>query len=145
MSLLNLIKEDLLQARKAKNQKLTGILSTLFSESMMVGKNDGNRETTDAEVVSKIRGFIKNIDETSKSLAEDHPNYADLQGEKSAITKYLPQQMSEDQLKTLLTAIASGHEKSMKSMGKIMAELKDKHGGEYDGKMASQIVKQLLA
>ncbi|MFQ5673136.1 MAG: GatB/YqeY domain-containing protein [Nitrospinales bacterium] len=144
MSLLNRIKEDLLRARKAKDQKLTGILSTLYAESMMIGKNDGNRETTDAEVVGKIRGFIKNIDETLKALSEDHPNSADLREEKSAIARYLPQQLSADQLKNILLEIAAGHEKSMKSMGAVMAELKEKHPGEYDGKLASQIVREIL-
>lgn len=145
MSLLNRIKEDLLQARKAKDQNLSSILSTLYSESMMVGKNDGNRETADAEVVGKIRAFIKNIDETLKSLAEDHPNYTVLQDEKTAITKYLPKQLSGEQLKNILSEIAAGHEKSMKSMGKVMAELKENHAGEYDGKQASQIVKEILS
>ena len=53
--------------------------------------------------------------------------------------------MSGEQLKSVLTKIALGHENSMKSMGRIMAELKDKHAGEYDGKQASQIVKEILA
>jgi len=144
MSLLNRIKEDLIHARKAKDQKSTNILSTLYAESVMVGKNDGNRETTDVEVVGKIRGFIKNIDETLKAISEDHANRADLQAEKSVIAKYLPQQLSEEQLKNTLSEIAAGHEKSMKSMGAVMAELKAKHPGEYDGKQASRIVREIL-
>lgn len=144
MSLLNRIKEDLLCARKAKDQKSANILSTLYAESMMIGKNDGNRETTDTEVVGKIRGFIKNIDETLKAINEDNPNYAALREEKSVLSKYLPQQLSADQLKTILSEIAAGHEKSMKSMGGIMAALKEKHPGEYDGKLASQIVREIL-
>ena len=52
--------------------------------------------------------------------------------------------MSVEQLKDVLNTIASNHEKSMKFMGKIMAELKEKHAGEYDGKQASQIVKEIL-
>ncbi|MFQ5716223.1 MAG: GatB/YqeY domain-containing protein, partial [Nitrospinales bacterium] len=131
--------------RRRKDQFLINILSALYAEAAMVGKNDGNRETTDSEVVGKVKAFIKNIDETLKSLDENSGPAAELLKEKTAIGKYLPRQLSEDQLKSVIAEIAAGHEKSMKSMGKIMAELKDGHGGEYDGKLASQIVKNILS
>lgn len=145
MSLLDQIKTDLIQARKAKDSFLLSVLSTLHAEAAIVGKNDGNRETTDAEAVAKIKAFIKNIDETLKSIDETHRKFAELQKEKTVLAKYLPQQLSEDQLKAILTEIAGEHEKSMKSMGKIMAALKEKHGGEYDGKLASQVVRNILS
>lgn len=145
MSLLSQIKTDLIEARRRKNQFLINIFSSLYAEAAMVGKNDGNRETTDPEVVGKVKAFIKNIDETLKALDENSGPAAELIKEKDAIGKYLPRQLSEDQLKSIIGEIAAGHEKSMKSMGKIMAELKDRHGGEYDGKLASHIVRSILS
>ena len=144
MSLLEKIKTDLHDARKAKNICLVNILSTIYAEAQMVGKNAGNRETTDAEVVAKIKVFIKNIEETLKSIKETHAKYADLQKEKSLLEKYLPKQMSEAELTATVVEIAANHEKSIKSMGKVMADLKAKYSGQYDGNLASQVVKKVL-
>ena len=145
MSLLETIKNNLTEARKAKNAATSGVLSTLYSEAAMVGKNDGNREATDAEVVSKVKAFLKNIDETLKALPGGHAQIELLRKEKELLTKYLPQQMSQEELKTVVAEIGSAHEKSMRAMGKIMGELKAKHDGKFDGKLASTLVKDYLA
>ena len=54
--------------------------------------------------------------------------------------------MSETELETVVDGIvATLPEKSMKMMGKVMGELKAKHNGLFDGKMASNIVKKCLS
>ena len=145
MTLLENIKSDLTEARKAKDSIASGILSTLFAESTMVGKNDGNRKTTDAEVFTKVKAFLKNIEETRKCLPEGHTKFHELDREKELLAKYMPRKMSEEELKAVIESIGAKHENSMKSMGKIMAELKAKHDGEYDGKSASNMVKVFLS
>lgn len=144
MSLLEAIKADLTEARKSKNTLASGVLSTLYSEAVMVGKNEGNRETTDVETLGKVKVFIKNIDETLKSLPEGHSQMESMQQEKALLQNYLPQQLSENELKAAIWEIGDHYEKSMKSMGKIMTELKAQHNGAYDGKLASNLVKQFL-
>ena len=144
MSLLEQIKSNLTDARKAKDTTTSNVLSTLYAEAGMVGKNAGNRESTDAEVIAKVKIFIKNIDETINSLPEGYSKMAEIQKEKELLQKYLPKQMSEKELKSVIAAIGAAHEKSMKSMGKIMGDLKAKYDGHYDGKLASEIVKSFL-
>lgn len=112
--------------------------------SAMVGKNASNRESTDEEVIARVKAFIKNINETLKSLPESHAKKDTLEREKELLKKYLPQQMSEETLKEIIKKIGVTHEKSIKSMGKVMGELKAKYGGQYDGKMASNFVKSFL-
>ena len=68
--LLETINQDRNEARKMKYTATATLLTTLYSEAQMVGKNDGNRETTDAEVVAVIKKFVKNIDETLSNLPE---------------------------------------------------------------------------
>ena len=65
MSLIQDIKSASLVARKARETKKAESLITLYSEASMIGKNDGNRESTDAETIAVIKKFIKNIDETN--------------------------------------------------------------------------------
>ncbi|HKX77093.1 MAG TPA: GatB/YqeY domain-containing protein [Novosphingobium sp.] len=65
--------------------------------------------------------------------------------ELAVIEEFLPSQMSEEETSAAIEAIkaelgASG----MKDMGKVMAELKARHGSELDMSRASALVKQAL-
>jgi len=67
-------------------------------------------------------------------------------GELAVIEEFLPQQMGEDDVKAAIEAIkaelgASG----MKDMGKVVAELKARHGTQLDMGKASGLVKAALA
>ena len=62
------------------------------------------------------------------------------------LQKYLPEQISEDELSSLVqAAIAKVGAKEMKDMGKIMAVLMPQIKGRADGNLVSKIVKELLA
>ena len=145
MSLLDQVKIDLNEARKAKNTPVASLLSTLYAETLMIGKNDGDRDTTEEETVAKVKAFIKNIDETLKAIPEGNEKRVGYENEKAVLEKYLPTQLSEEVLTKILGNIAANHEKSMKSMGKVMGELKAKYAGQFDGKLASVVVKKILA
>lgn len=149
MTLLETIRKAQLQARKEKRAADASTLTTLIGESEMIGKNDGNRASTDAEVVNVIKKFVKNIDETLNVLAKDYSK-ADrveaLTGEKALLVTFLPQQLSEDQLRTILGGFVSAlTEKNPKMMGKVLASLKEQYAGQYDGALASKVAKELLA
>jgi uncharacterized protein YqeY len=67
-------------------------------------------------------------------------------GELAVIEEFLPQQMGEDETRTAIEAIkaelgASG----IKDMGKVMAELRARHGSQLDMSKASGLVKAALA
>ena len=98
--LLDKIKADLLEARKNKWQGKVNLLTTLVSEATMIGKNDGNRETTDAETVQVIQKFIKNTLETMFALEHtgrwDESDAAEI--ELRILERYLPQQMTDHEL-----------------------------------------------
>ena len=64
MSLIEKIRVDQLASRKAAfnypatNKLQADLLTTLLGEEVMVGKNAGSRETTDAEVIAIVKKFI---------------------------------------------------------------------------------------
>ena len=65
--------------------------------------------------------------------------------EKEILSAYLPTQLGEAQLEEIIsTMVAELPEKSMKMMGQIMGKLNKAHGGAFDGKVASEIVKRQL-
>ena len=62
------------------------------------------------------------------------------------LEEYLPSQMDEAELGRIIrNNINFNSYTTMRDMGKVMTYLKKNHDGEYDGKLASTIVKQLLS
>jgi uncharacterized protein len=67
-------------------------------------------------------------------------------GELVVIEEFLPKQMSEDETRAAIETIkAELGATSVKDMGKVMAELKARHGSEIDMGKASALVKAALA
>ncbi|MEL7445156.1 MAG: GatB/YqeY domain-containing protein [Pseudomonadota bacterium] len=68
------------------------------------------------------------------------------QAELGIIEEFLPQMMSEDDTKVAIAEIvAETGAEGMKDMGRVMGELKSRHGAVLDGKLASGLVKAALS
>lgn len=141
MSLLEQIRVDQIQARKNRDAERASLLTTLLSEAANVGLNDGKRETTDLEVIAVIKKFIKNIDET---LAVR--DVEELRTERNILESYLPSQLTEEELTQIVELYIEAlvQPRSMKLMGTVMKHLRESYEGQYDGKLASNIVKRAL-
>jgi uncharacterized protein YqeY len=74
------------------------------------------------------------------------PELADAEaGELAVIEEFLPKQMSEDETRAAIERIKAGLGAiGVKDMGRVMAELKARHGSEIDMGKASALVKQAL-
>ncbi len=137
--LIKQIRADLLAARKSGDLAGRSILTTLLSECEAVGKKSLT-ETTDAQVVAMVKKFIKNAEETLKlcsgSTAVEH--------ELAIYEKYLPQQLTEDEIYNIAVEVAKIGKFHNCNMGTIMSFLKDNYNGQYDGKLASSVVRRVL-
>lgn len=146
MSLIQTIKAAQIKARKDRQVEAAASLTTLIGEAEAVGKNNGNREVTDQEVVAMVKKFVKNIDETLGVLQPDTEGYSRFQKEKELLSSFLPSQLSEIELREAATRIITELSLSgPKAMGVLMKELKARHEGTYDGSLASKLAKELLA
>lgn len=144
MTLFEQIKADQLAARKAHNAQAALLLTTLIGEATAIGKNDGNREVTDADILALCKKFIKGMDEMLGYLAGTNPSaVAGITAEKTILGAYLPQQMDEYVL-TIAVRIILNELGVGANMGQVMAALKTKHAGMYDAKMAATIIKGLV-
>jgi len=144
-TLMEQLRVDQLAARKTKKNEPAAILTTLIGEAAMVGKNDGNRETTDEEVVAVIKKFIKGSTEVMERTATDSVAHKVAEFEVNFLAMYLPRQMSDEVLRIKITEI--GDElglSSPKDMGTMMKALKERYAGSYDGKAASTLVRDYL-
>lgn len=126
------IKNKQITARKAGSTHAS-LYTTLLGEAGMIGKNSGNRDTTDEEVVSVVKKFIKNIDETISALSSRGQDANAFLEERALLEQFLPKQLDETQLKD----IAAGRT----SMPEFMKFLKENFPGQYDGKLASTVAK----
>lgn len=134
--LIETIRTQQLAARKSGGP-FAAALTTLLSEASMIGKNDGNRITTDAEVVAVVKKFIKNLDETIQAI-ESRGGLATPQiAERAMLSSFLPQQLDEIALREIATGYSS--------LPEFMKRLKDAYPGQYDGKLASMVGKSVFA
>lgn len=151
MSILNTIKNDNIAARKSRDVIATSLLSTLYAEAVNVGKNDGNRETSDKETLAVIKKFLDGVLFTIETLqfnSDDKILVAIREKDilSTYIEKFQPKQLTTEQLTAIITEIVAGlPEKSPKQMGAVMKSLKDSYDGMYQGNEASKIVKELLS
>lgn len=144
MSLMETIRKDQLEARKFRDTVAIGLLTALVGEAAMVGKNKGNRESTDEEVVGVVKKFIKNTEETITVLEKSSNTEAldKAKAELALLNIYLPKQMTEDEIGAFIDGFLASAPGS--KMGDVMKALKDRHAGQYDGKMASAVAKAKL-
>jgi uncharacterized protein YqeY len=85
----------------------------------------------------------ESIGDATKAKREDL--IPDLETELSILEGYLPEPLSEDELKDLVTkAIESVDASGPEDMGKVMKEVMPQVSGKADGKVVSQLVRSLL-
>lgn len=136
------MKGALLTARR-ENSKFKGVLSALVSEVIAVGKTDGNRDTTDEEALVIVTKFVKNLKELIKVMNDNNLATHNEEKELAMYQEYLPTQLTKDELETKIGIFLQTE--SNPNMGQIMGYLKTNYGGLYDGKMASTLVREILA
>lgn len=143
--LLETIRTQSLEARRAKESVRATLLVTLYAEAARVGKDDGNRGTTDAEVQDVVRKFLKGVRESLDVLKDEQARTLALT-EKAILEEFLPRNVAGAELRSVIEGIVSGlPERSPKAMGAVMKALREQLAGAYDGNEASTLVKQVLA
>lgn len=145
MSILKTLEQARIGARKLRQMDAVGFFSYMIAEIQKIGKNNGNRETTDIEAIKVIR---KSLDIAKENLKISHDNPAAVETYKFEIEmleELLPEQMSDEQLAEFITnEIQSSNFTSLKDLGKVLSKLKETRGGEYNPQLAADITKSIL-
>lgn len=149
MNVKQQIDQDLKAAMLAGDKTLVTTLRGLKSAILYVEVAKGSRDAglSDAELIDILSKEAKKRQESAdlylRGGSSDRAN-AELE-EKRVIEKYLPAQLSDDELAILVDAVMAelGSEKSQ--MGKIIAEVKSRSSGQADGARISQIVKSKIS
>lgn len=144
MSLLNRIKERLNHARtsEVRNEPLISLLTTFFAESAKEGKDNGNRESTDAEVVKVAKKFVAGIETIKQHAAGREDLIKQCEFELSVLKEYIPAQLTLEELESKVVYFLGTNPGS--KLGEVMAHFKQHFNGLYDGKALSDIVKRKM-
>lgn len=136
MSMMDQVNNDIKEAMKAKDQAKLEALRMLKAEFI---KNNTAPKPTDELTVTVAHA--KRIQDSLEMYQTGTPAYDKIVSELSVIKAYLPKEMSETEVKDLISQIKA---KGAKDMGAIMKELQPQIKGRFDGKKASDLVKAAL-
>jgi uncharacterized protein YqeY len=130
MKLIEKINKDFTEAYRTREMATKDFLGVLRTEVTKESK-----DPDDVTVINKIKSMIKNAEATN-SLSVF---------ELEILNSYLPVQMSDETLRhRIVNYIEVSKLEGAKDMGKVMAFLKSNFDGQYDGKRASEITRELL-
>ena len=149
MSLKDKIQDAMKTAMKAKDQgalrALRAIKSAILLAETEVGGKEGLTEEEELKLLSKA---VKQRKDSAAIYKEQNRDdlYATEVAEIAVIEQFLPEQLSEEEIKAKVEAIieATGAS-SMRDMGKVMGQANKQMAGVADPKVVASLVKQALS
>lgn len=149
MSLKTQIEADIKKAMLARNQDelkaLRAIKSLILLAETEKGAKEELTEDTEMKLLNKAAKQRKESAEIYKQQNRPDLETIELQ-ELEVISRYLPQQLSEAEVKAELEKIiAQVGAAGPQDMGKVMGAATKALAGKADGKMISEMVKALLS
>ena len=145
------IKQATVQAMKAGDKPRTATLRMVAAKvkDRDIEMRTSSKEVKDDDMVVEVlqkmakqrrESITMYVDGGREELAEQERQ------ELSVIEEFLPQMLSEEETRAAIEEIkASIGAESVKDMGRVMAELKARHGAVLDMSRASALVKESLA
>jgi|TARA_B110000503_G_scaffold48254_1_gene78611 uncharacterized protein len=143
------LKSDLTEAIRSSDKVVSGTIRmvlTAITNEEVSGKEA--RVLSDDEIITVLSREGKKRREAADEFAKaGRPERAaDEKAEGEVIAKYLPAQLSEEEVKNLIAAaIASTGAAGPADMGKVMGAIKPQIAGKADGSIVSSLVKATLA
>ena len=146
MSIFDTIQSDMYAAMKSGDKHKTGTLRIALS-TLKDKKIEKREDLTDMEAIKIIQNLVKQRKEAADIYKESGRN--DLMNNENAeleiLNTYLPQMMSEDDLRILIKKVVEDTGAlNLSDIGKVMPEVMKQSAGKADGKMAQSIVRDLL-
>ena len=149
MSLEQKIMTELKAAMLAKNEAALRSLRAIKAAILLAKTSEG--ASGEIKVDDEIKLLQKLVKQRKDSLEiyqqQNRPDLAQKEIEEiEVIEKFLPKQLSSDELRSeLQTIITEVGASSPADMGKVMGVATKKFAGKADGKTISALVKELLA
>lgn len=144
------LRDELKESMIAKDELRKSVLRMLISAITYyeIQKGGAGYEATDEDVLSVIDKQVKQRKDSIEQFEKaGRQELADKEkAEMALLEKYLPEQMSEEEVRELVKeAIEQTGASSPQDMGKVMGALMPKVKGKADGGLVSRLVKEALS
>lgn len=142
----NDLKAALLGGNRFAGEVLRGLKAVILNEEVAKGRRD---EGLDDSVIEQL--IVREVKKRNESAAiYDGANRPELatqeRSEAEIMAKYLPKQLSEDEIKSVVARVISELGVSGQSaMGQVIGAVKKELGNTADGSLIAQIVKNALS
>ena len=146
MTLKGQIHDDMKTAMKAGDKDRLKVVRLMLAAIQQI-EVDQRTELNDTTVLGVLNKMVKQRrDSISQFRDGGRDDLADIElGEIGIIENYLPEQMSDDELGTMIgKAISETGAESIRDMGKVMGAVKAKAGGRADMAAVGAKVKAIL-
>lgn len=140
------VKSALLKGDKDRATTLRGLKSVILYAEVAMGKRDEG--LADSDILSLFAKEAKKRQESADLYVRGgNQAAADKElAEKKLIEEYLPQQLTDDQLRAIIEEVVSDlTEFSPQVMGQVIGQVKQKTEGQADGSRIAALVKERLA
>lgn len=148
MGLNERLTEDMKAAMKAGPEGKVRLDAIRFLRAAMKNAEiDKKAPLTDEDILGIITKQVKQLKDSIVEFEKGGRSdlVAKAQAEVQVFSAYLPEQMSEDEIRELARQIvAEVGAQGPKDMGKVMGPLVARTKGRADGKLVNQVVKELL-
>ena len=147
MSIITRINDDVKSAMKNKESEKLLALRTLSSEIKNVSIRNGRKESTEEDALQAVTKAIKQREDAAEQFSKGRRmDLAMVERSQIELFKvYLPEQMAEGELRTLISeTISQVGATTKKDMGKVMKELSPKIKGKADMKLVNSIIGEFL-
>lgn len=135
------IKQANIQAMKDKDALARAIYSVIMNKHLMatVDSRTNGKEVEDADMVRIIQKTIKELEEERDNYSKvgNAEEVKNIEYQKSLIEKYLPQLLSEEEIKTIILGLED------KTVPSVMRHFKTNYNGKCDMKVVSNVLKTL--
>jgi uncharacterized protein YqeY len=146
------LNDELKSAMKSKDQRAVSTVRLILAalkDRDIAARSKGNTEGISEEEIGDLLHKMVRQRRESIELYEQGKREDLAQQEREeiqVIERFLPKQMGEGEMDAAVAAvIADLKAGSIKDMGRVMAELKQRHAGQMDFSKASALVKQRLS
>ncbi len=148
MTFQDKINNDLKEAMKAKDEKALRAIRAIKAAILLANTDGSGQEMNDERGIQIVSKLVKQRKESLEIYEkQNREDLAQTEREEiEVISRYLPAQMSESELRDAISAIirdtgASGPA----DMGKVMGVASKQLAGKADGKTLSGLVKDMLS
>lgn len=146
MTLTERINNDIKTAMKERNREKLEALRSIKS-ALLLAATEKNSDSSEAAEIKMLQKLVKQRKEaadiyTSQGRTEQAEEEM---AQASVIEQYLPEQMSEEELRSEIAQIISQTGASSPAdLGKVMGVASKKLAGKSEGKEISRVAKELL-